>query len=88
MPTINSSKMNKSNITEKHWQGLSVWLKIKGFDLQLKPIPYKFKTGMGNLNYKIFTLYYLVKSHTNYEIRCNLKPVCKPVLGMKQTRRA
>ena len=54
MPTINSSKMNKSNITEKHWQGLSVWLKIKGFDLQLKPIPYKFKTGMGNLNYKIF----------------------------------
>ena len=41
-------------ITENHWQQLSKWLKFKNFNLNLDPLPSKFKNGMGNLNYKIF----------------------------------
>ncbi|MBT7076927.1 MAG: phosphotransferase, partial [Pelagibacterales bacterium] len=41
-------------ITENHWQQLSKWLKFKNFNLNLDPLPSRFKNGMGNLNYKIF----------------------------------
>ena len=54
MLTINTSELNKLEITENHWQKLSEWLKFRNFDLQFNPIPSKFKNGMGNLNYKIF----------------------------------
>ena len=37
----------------KYWKNLSIWMNSKGFNLELNPIPNKFKNGMGNLNYKI-----------------------------------
>ena len=54
MLIINNLKLNMLEITENHWQQLSKWLKFKNFNLNLDPLPSRFKNGMGNLNYKIF----------------------------------
>ena len=37
----------------KYWKNLSNWINSKGLNLELDPMPTKFKNGMGNLNYKI-----------------------------------
>ena len=40
-------------MNSKYWKNLSIWMNSKGLNLELNPIPNKFKNGMGNLNYKI-----------------------------------
>ena len=40
-------------MNSKYWKNLAIWMNSKGLNLELNPIPNKFKNGMGNLNYKI-----------------------------------
>ena len=40
-------------MNSKYWKNLAIWMNSKGLNLELSPIPNKFKNGMGNLNYKI-----------------------------------
>ena len=40
-------------MNSKYWKNLSNWINSKGLNLELDPMPFKFKNGMGNLNYKI-----------------------------------
>ena len=40
-------------MNSKYWKNLSIWMNSKGLNLELNPIPNKFKNGMGNLNYQI-----------------------------------
>jgi len=37
----------------KYWKNLSNWVNSKDLNLEMNPMPTKFKNGMGNLNYKI-----------------------------------
>ena len=40
-------------MNSKYWKNLAIWMNSKELNLELNPIPNKFKNGMGNLNYKI-----------------------------------